>query len=130
MSERKGYGVTPNKIVPLNDREQGEIAEIAWKQLKPYSDAADTWPIRRSLRDARACNICKLCNQNLWFDRDENSTNFKYTEAEIKTLIVAHIRQRHTDDNGVIDLEATGECEILDISRRNDPDRVSHNNAS
>jgi hypothetical protein len=128
MKKRDGSGDTPNIMIPLNNRAPGEIADIAWQQLKPYAEAAATWPIHETIRDGRICNVCRLCKQNIWFKYDEDGQPYKYSYAELQPLLVAHIRQCHTDDNGVID-EASGECEILDNPSRAYPPCVYNRDA-
>src|SRR5277367_5990664 len=107
-----GYGMTPNKFIPLNDREPGEIAPIALQQLKRYQLAAETWPIQAVARREqwydnsgklfegclRRCMICRLCKENLWFPCDPEGNDFTYSDEDIKTLTVAHIRQCHEKD--------------------------------
>lgn len=95
-----GYYLTPNDQIPLNDREKGEIAEVALLQLMRYNAAAETWPVGQEYRDDRYCNVCRVCDQNIWFSTDLKDQPFKYSEAELKALIVAHIRQIH---EGVIE---------------------------
>lgn len=88
-----GYYTTPNINIPLNDRPPGEIADIAWQQLKPYRNAAQTWPV---FQDGRY-NRCRLCSQNIWFTYDASGHTYVYREDEIITLIIAHIRQVHAE---------------------------------
>lgn len=95
-----GYYQTPNKMVPLNGREKGEIAEVALVQLMRFNAAAETWPVGQECRDDRYCNVCRVCDQNIWFSTDLKGQPFHYNEAELKALIVAHIRQIH---EGIID---------------------------
>jgi hypothetical protein len=97
--------MTPNKMIPLNDRPAGQIADIAWQQLKPYREAAQTWPIGQEVRESRTCMVCRRCNQSVWFMSDMFELEYQYQESEKLALIVAHIRQRHTSDEGVIDDE-------------------------
>lgn len=89
----EGYYNTPNKMIPLNDREPGEIAEIAWQQLEPYRIAASTW---ETYTDGR-CNRCKECHQNIWFTTDLQRTPYSYDPTEILALKVAHLRQCHSE---------------------------------
>lgn len=119
MSKKEGFYNTPNKMIPLNDREPGTLAPVALRALEFIRSAAQTWPIHRVRRDNRNCNVCRMCQQNIWFDKDEEGQEFLYTEAEKLALIVAHIRQRHTSDNGEID-DCSEEPKILDFSRGND----------
>jgi hypothetical protein len=80
------------------------IEAIAWQQLKPFQDAARTWPIRHGLTDysethgPRMGNVCRVCpnDYNIWFDADPGGEPYKYTDEEITTLIVAHLRQCHS----------------------------------
>lgn len=115
----EGYGFTPNKMIPLNDREPGEIAKIAWQQLKPYRIAAETWPVYRHFRDKRHSMCCRLCTQCLWFVTDITGEIYQYTDEETLTLIVAHIRRCHEDminEKGEFSYEGTGEYQVLDSS--------------
>lgn len=91
------YYQTPNSNVPLNNRSPGELAQIALDQLKPFEDAADTWPIQAMYRDHRDCNICLICDQNIWFSTDMLGYEYHLTEANKRTLTVAHIRQIHSE---------------------------------
>jgi hypothetical protein len=88
-----GYYQTPNKMIPLNDRPAGEIADIAKQQLKPYHDAAYNW---QTYTDGR-CNRCTECHQNIWFSKDPQGHEYQYSLDEILALTVAHIRQVHND---------------------------------
>jgi hypothetical protein len=88
---------TPNKMIPLNDREPGAIAPVAIKQLQAYENVAKTWPIGFIFQDDRWCNVCEWCGQNIWFERDINGVEYYYSAPEILALIVAHIRQVHSE---------------------------------
>jgi len=85
------YFETPNMYVPLNDREKGELAQVALDQLMPFQNAAESWPI---YSDGR-CNRCKECHENIWFTTDPQGHKYIYTEDEIMALKTAHIRQCH-----------------------------------
>ena len=91
MSE--GYYQTPNLMIPLNDREPGEIADIAKEQLERWREIADTWPV---YTDGR-CNRCKECHQNIWFSTDPRGYKYDYNTDEILALKVAHVRQCHDE---------------------------------
>ena len=89
----KGYYITQNKNIPLNDREPGEIAEVAIEQLKPYRDIARTW---QTYTDGYT-NRCYACHQNIWFTTDPKRRPYQYSEDELMALITAHIRQCHEE---------------------------------
>jgi len=93
---KTGYYMTANKNIPLNDREPGEIADVAWAQLKPYREAAQTWPVYKHYEDNRHKNKCRVCSQNIYFDKDEDHNPYDYSDEEILALIVAHVRQCHS----------------------------------
>jgi hypothetical protein len=90
-----GYYQTPNVNIPLNKRDTGEVASVAIDQLKPYREAANTWPVYRKFEDERSKNKCRVCDQNLWFTTDINNDDYGYTEDQTLSLIIAHIRQCH-----------------------------------
>lgn len=118
----RGFGFTPNKDIPLNDREPGEIAGVAWAQLKPYQIAAQSWPVFQEMRHGdtmgpRWVHACRVCSQAMWFNSDENKVPYDYTDEEILTLIVAHVRRSHADmvdERGNFTYESAGEHKILD----------------
>ena len=101
--KKDGYGTPPNNAIPLNDRPPGELAPIAFLQLKPFQEAAIQWPIHEVIRyDAddskRKTMVCRLCDQAIWFLVDEEGHPFTYIyDVDIKPLIVAHIRQLHSE---------------------------------
>jgi hypothetical protein len=97
MTEQ-GYYQTPNKFIPLNDREPGEIADVAKLQLIEWESAVEDWAIALVFRDERWCNICAKCEQNVWFERDKNGIEYRYEPSEILALIVAHVRQNHAEE--------------------------------
>jgi hypothetical protein len=119
----QGYYSTPNANIPLNKRPPGEIADIAWRQLKPYRDAAPTWPVTQDGR----FNRCRLCGQNIWYAYDVNGNPYVYGDDEIITLIVAHIRQVHSEDiaNGREDYSAP----VLGSPVNGDPGGISAGDA-
>lgn len=86
--------MTANKMIPLNDREPGEIAQVAIDQLKPYQVAAKTWGVYPDDRATR----CKRCDQCIWFTFDPHGEIYHYDDEEIQSLIVAHIRQVHPNE--------------------------------
>jgi hypothetical protein len=103
MSE--GYYATSNKMVPLQDREAGEIAPVALEQLRGYQARAQSWPMERHEHHSetamgRPCWCCVVCDpcETIWFINDRAGGIYTYTEDEILALKVAHIRQVH--DNG------------------------------
>jgi hypothetical protein len=113
----KGYGFTPNKMIPLNDREPGEIAQVAIDQLQPYLIASETWPVYRQYRDERHEMICRVCAQCVWFLSDEHNNPYTYTDEEIRTLITGHIRRLHAEmvnEKGEFIYESPGEYQVLD----------------
>ncbi len=79
-------------------------AEIAQEQLRPFREAAQTWPVyqemRRQMRDDKTkhrwVHACRICGQAIWFNSDENSQPYDYTEEEQLALITAHVRQCHS----------------------------------
>ena len=84
---------------------------IAEEQLREYQEAAQTWPVKETMRRdnqhrPRWCSVCRECDQSLWFTRDGKGVPYEYTGEEKLALIVAHIRQCHptmevsTDGNG------------------------------
>jgi hypothetical protein len=91
----ESYYHTPNKLVPLNDRGPGEIAEVALQELKHWQAVAMVWPV---YTDGR-CNRCQECHENLWFTTDPRGGKYQYTDDEILALKVAHLRQCHEEIN-------------------------------
>lgn len=88
---------------PLISQVRGAIAPVALEQLKAYEEAAETWPIVLDCSSdpesqLRHSNRCRLCRQNIWFAYDRLRAHIQYTSAEYRTLIVAHIRQRHAEE--------------------------------
>jgi hypothetical protein len=118
----RGFGSTPNNQIPLNDRPPGTIAGIAWAQLMPYQIAAQTWPIYQEMRAGetmgpRWVHACRVCTQAMWFNSDEDKVPYDYTDEEITTLIVSHIRRCHEDmvnEKGEYTYESAREHQILD----------------
>jgi hypothetical protein len=96
MSGGLGYFQTPNVDVPLNNREKGQIADVAKDQLKVWQEAAWEWNVKTVIRHGRECNICGVCRQNIWFTADPKGIVYKYSTDEIVALIVSHIRQLHS----------------------------------
>lgn len=122
-----GYGMTPNKMIPLNDREEGEIAAIAIQQLRPFQEAAEQWPIYYTIRDGRSCMCCRVCKFSLWFLRDIHDQPYQVSDGEKKTLTVAHIRQTHTE---MVIVNEAGHLEILDLPSSLDDSGITNNSPS
>lgn len=121
-----GFYFTPNINIPLNKREPGTIADVAWEQLKRFRIAAETWPIYRHYRDGRHCMVCRFCDQCVWFVMDPNGKEYEYTDDDIRSVIIAHVRQIHSDivdEKGAIIDENSRERQILD--RACDPNTLS-----
>lgn len=95
--KKAGYYETPNINIPLNNREKGEIAQVALDQLAAYEGVAATWPILRHVHHYRECRCCGKCDQTLWFNSDPEERPYQYTGRETLALIVAHIRQIHSE---------------------------------
>jgi hypothetical protein len=89
----EGYYRTPNKMIPLNDRDPGEIADVALEQLKAWESIAESWDV---YTDGRS-NRCKECHQNIWFSTDPQRGEYMYAPGEILALKVAHVRQCHSE---------------------------------
>lgn len=107
----------PNKMIPLNDREPGKIAEIAKQQLRRYQNAADTWPLVEHKHDYRLGYCCRTCDKTIYFTQDREENPYHYEQSEIRALIVAHIRQCHADiidENGEIISENARKSQVLD----------------
>jgi hypothetical protein len=118
---KRGFGLTPNKEIPLNDRKPGEIADVAKEQLVAYQIASYTWPIYQEMRSGdtmgrRWVHACRICKQAVWFNSDEKGVAYIYTDEETTTLIVAHIRRCHADmvnEKGEYEYESDRESEVL-----------------
>lgn len=91
------YFNTSNSKIPLNSRAPGDLAQVAKDQLSAFQEAAKNWPLYIDVNDLRACHRCTRCGQNIWFGTDSEGRDYHYTEDEIMTLVVAHIRQAHED---------------------------------
>lgn len=91
----KGYYNSPNVNIPLNNRPPGELAPVAFDQLKPFQDAAKDWPMREVYRKNRHGMACSYCDQMLFFLADPTGILYDYSYDEIQSLIVAHIRRSH-----------------------------------
>jgi hypothetical protein len=78
---------------PNDSPRDGTIHPIATGQLQSYQDAALTWPLIQIDRE----NRCGVCEQNIWFLCDTKGQVYKYTHDEILALVVAHLRQRHSE---------------------------------
>ena len=96
--DRESFFQTPNVNIPLNSRPQGTLAPIGLEQLRSYQGTADNWPMFEVRRDGRDCMCCQKCNESLWFVTDREEQRYQYTEDELRTLKVAHIRQVHDKD--------------------------------
>lgn len=118
-----GYYSTPNSSIPLNNRPSGEVAPIAWEQLKPFRDAAPTWPV---FQDGPA-NRCRLCTQNIWYSYDPLGKKYVYGDDEVITLIVAHIRQVHSE---VVTNDGTEDSAVLGDPGNDPPGNISPGDAS
>jgi hypothetical protein len=97
MPQREGYYSTPNTNIPLNNRLPGDLAQVAIDQLAEYQMSARGWAIEVDINDPRECHRCGECGQNIWFGCDLALQPYQYTEEEQLTLIVAHLRQVHSD---------------------------------
>lgn len=74
-------------------KRNGEIHSIAVQQLALYQETALDWP---RYPDGRAIR-CGKCDQALLFTYDIQGTAYAYADHEILALIVAHIRERHSE---------------------------------
>jgi hypothetical protein len=88
-----GYYQTPNLMIPHNKRNPGEIADIALADLAGWQAVASEWDV---YTDGRV-NRCKECHQSIWFTKDPQGHDYQYTDDEILTLKVAHLRQCHAE---------------------------------
>jgi hypothetical protein len=88
MSERYGFDTSSN-----DSPGDGTIHPIALGQLVTWQDIALKWPLAQVDRE----NRCGVCEQNIWFLCDTKGQVYKYTNDEILALVVAHLRQRHSE---------------------------------
>ena len=93
----RGYFQTPNVNIPLNKRDPGTIADVAKQQLEQYQALALVWGTTNVYRDQRHCVVCSECRQCLWFRLDPNGNEYLYSDEELQTLKVGHIRQAHAE---------------------------------
>jgi hypothetical protein len=96
-----GFYQTPNLMIPLNDRENGQIAEVALEELGHWQEAAQFWTMARHEHKGRPCWCCTICDpcETLWFVNDLSGKVYTYTDDEILALKVAHLRQCHPEGN-------------------------------
>jgi hypothetical protein len=90
-----GYFQTPNANIPLNQREPGEIAEIAKEQLAQWEEIAQAWEL--SYRDDTGYVRCLKCEQTIYRSHDDNGIPYMMIKGEKLALTVAHIRQVHAE---------------------------------
>lgn len=116
---KRGYYKTPNVDIPLNNRAAGEVAAVAFDQLRPYQEAADSWPMKRATHGgtveegpSRLGMECRICRQFIYLIEDEDGLPYQYVNDEPRSLTVAHIRRQHEK---MVIVNEQGHCEILDI---------------
>lgn len=122
---KRGYYNAPNADIPLNNRQAGEVAPVAFDQLRPYQEAADQWPMHSAWHKANEDMDmpamfgmeCRFCGQFIWAIQDENSAPYQYEPGVTKALTVAHIRRQHQEK---VMINEQGHCEILDTPLSND----------
>lgn len=88
-----GYFLTPNLMIPGNDRDSGEIAPLALVELAKWQIIAESWGVYPDGKARR----CMKCDQSIWFICDPHGEQYVYSDEEINALTVAHIRQVHAE---------------------------------
>lgn len=76
-----------------NDGKPGELHDIAKDQLALYEKVAPVWP----LVSENGYYRCGQCHQAIWRESDDEGHGYLWQPEEIQALIVAHVRQRHSE---------------------------------
>jgi hypothetical protein len=69
------------------------LAPLATSQLAAWQDIADDWPLHVDGWHER----CTECGQSVLRLFDHHAVPYRYTPAQRRMLIVAHLRQAHTE---------------------------------
>jgi hypothetical protein len=77
-----------------------EIAEIARRQYKAWRSLAEEWETYPDLPTGQ--ERCMTCNMGIVNLVDTQGENRQYTNEEILTLTVAHLRNYHRDLEAVV----------------------------
>jgi len=92
----EGFGP---KHHPNDSPRDGTMHVIAVEQLKGWQDVAHTWPTFEAKINGRDGVQCGRCSQTVFFRSDMGGNRFQYTADQILALLVAHIRQAHSEAN-------------------------------
>jgi len=86
------------KESPNDSPMDGTIHEIAQDQLKYWQEIAFTWTTFDARINGREGVQCGRCSQTIFFRSDVGGNRFQYTPDQILALMVAHIRQTHSEE--------------------------------
>lgn len=75
---------------------QQPIPDRVLAELEGWQEMARMWPLRFCLEDPYA--RCEACDQAVIRLIDDHGLSYRYTNAELVALAVAHIRQVHGDN--------------------------------
>jgi hypothetical protein len=84
---------------PNDSPRDGTIHDIAQTQLRHWQDIAYDWPTFDAAIHGREGVQCGRCSQTIFFRSDMGGNKFQYTAEQTQALMVAHIRQRHAEDD-------------------------------
>lgn len=82
---------------PNDSPKDGTIHPIALRQLEEWQEIALEWDTFEAPINGRQGIHCGRCSQTIWFRTDMAGHAFLYTADMILGLIVAHIRQAHSE---------------------------------
>lgn len=70
---------------------------IAHRQLELWEEIALSWPVFLDNSEKQWPYRCNKCGQCIYFGKDPSGSFFLYTGEQELALIVAHIRQCHSE---------------------------------
>jgi hypothetical protein len=74
-----------------------EPPKLGWQataQLAAWQELAEDWPVAL---DAEGVGRCEACGKGviLWLDKSKRP--YRYTDEQVRALIVLHLREYHAD---------------------------------
>jgi hypothetical protein len=79
---------------PNDSPRNGTLHEIALKQLSQWEEMAWEWPC---FQDSEGYMRCRDCGQSIARAWDDHGVVYELASDQILSLIVAHLRQRHSE---------------------------------